>query len=168
MIQIEIANSIEQLTAIEKLAAKIWEEHYTPIIGPEQVQYMLSNFQTISAMQEQIARENYRYYSILTASQLIGYLSFKQNEQTLFLSKLYIDKACRGKGFAHNALEFISDWGVKHHCNVIELTVNKYNSSSIAAYKKLGFTVTDEAVFDIGAGYVMDDYIMQRPITLIA
>ena len=42
------------------------------------------------------------------------------------------------------------------------LTVNKYNSSSIEVYKKRGFEITDAAVTDIGSGFVMDDYIMEK------
>ena len=46
----------------------------------------------------------------------------------------------------------------------IYLTVNKYNSGSIEVYKKLGFTVADQVVTDIGGGYVMDDYIMEKAL----
>ena len=30
--------------------------------------------------------------------------------------------------------------------------------------KQAGFTVREEAVFDIGNGYVMDDYVMQKNV----
>ena len=42
------------------------------------------------------------------------------------------------------------------------LTVNKGNTDSIAVYLKSGFVVREEAVFDIGSGYVMDDYVMEK------
>lgn len=40
------------------------------------------------------------------------------------------------------------------------LTVNKQNERAVSAYTALGFKKIDEAVSDIGNGYVMDDYIM--------
>ena len=49
----------------------------------------------------------------------------------------------------------------------IQLTVNKYNTNTISAYKKWGFEIIDSVVTDIGEGFVMDDYIMEwlKPVT---
>lgn len=45
--------------------------------------------------------------------------------------------------------------------NKIWLTVNKRNFRSIDVYKHFGFETVREEYTDIGAGYVMDDYIME-------
>ena len=37
---------------ISALAGEIWREHYTPIIGAEQVEYMLAKFQTAERILE--------------------------------------------------------------------------------------------------------------------
>jgi len=47
----------------------------------------------------------------------------------------------------------------------IWLTVNRNNDSSIKTYENLGFTITTTKVADIGAGFVMDDYIMEKSIS---
>jgi ribosomal protein S18 acetylase RimI-like enzyme len=44
------------------------------------------------------------------------------------------------------------------------LAVNKSNRSAISAYLKHGFRVGDAVVKDIGGGFVMDDYIMVKPL----
>ena len=44
-------------------------------------------------------------------------------------------------------------------CKAIFLQVNKANQAK-NFYLQLGFQVREEAVFDIGNGFVMDDYIM--------
>lgn len=44
------------------------------------------------------------------------------------------------------------------------LTVNKHNTHSIEVYKHMGFQIIDAQAADIGAGFVMDDYIMQWTI----
>jgi RimJ/RimL family protein N-acetyltransferase len=46
----------------------------------------------------------------------------------------------------------------------IRLTVNKYNSNSIKAYDNMGFVSVDSIVQDIGNGYVMDDYVLEKDI----
>jgi ribosomal protein S18 acetylase RimI-like enzyme len=49
-------------------------------------------------------------------------------------------------------------------CSRLVLAVNKNNRDAIAAYLKHGFRVADAVVKDIGGGYVMDDYIMVKPV----
>ena len=46
----------------------------------------------------------------------------------------------------------------------IYLTVNKYNTRAYDIYIKNGYEVIDDVVTDIGNGYVMDDYVMQKNI----
>ena len=43
-----------------------------------------------------------------------------------------------------------------------EPSLNRNNRSAIAAYGKHGFEIRDTAVKDIGGGFVMDDYIMEK------
>lgn len=42
--------------------------------------------------------------------------------------------------------------------------MNKYNTASIKVYKNLGFIIADSIVADIGNGFVMDDYIMEKKL----
>ena len=44
----------------------------------------------------------------------------------------------------------------------VVLAVNKRNASAIAAYRKSGFEIREAVVKDIGGGFVMDDYIMEK------
>ena len=46
------------------------------------------------------------------------------------------------------------------------LYVNRKNETSISAYKSFGFAVTHSEVFDIGKGFVMDDFRMEKQIDL--
>lgn len=149
----------DDLQQIETLAHEIWEEHYTSIIGAKQVAYMLEKFQSLEAMQKQVA-EGYEYFRIQEADQLVGYLSFKEEADGFFLSKVYVHSSARGKGFGKAAIEFVKTEAQKRGLSQIRLTVNKYNHNSITAYLKMGFEKTRELVMDIGQGYVMDDYEM--------
>ena len=45
-------------------------------------------------------------------------------------------------------------------CRRLILAVNKHNANAIAAYRRWGFEVERALVTDIGAGFVMDDYLM--------
>ena len=149
----------QNLLQIETLAREIWKEHYTPIIGEAQVAYMLEKFQSVVAMQKQV-EEGYEYFTIKEGEELVGYLAFKEEQDGLFLSKVYVHSKMRGKGLGKAAIEFVKEQVTQRGLSQIRLTVNKYNHNSIAAYLKMGFIKTRELVMDIGEGYVMDDFEM--------
>jgi hypothetical protein len=48
------------------------------------------------------------------------------------------------------------------------MQVNKANARAIDAYRKAGFRIAQEAVFDIGHGFIMDDYLMEKHIEPLA
>lgn len=81
----------------------------------------------------------------------------------LYLSKFYLYKEKRGKGYAHQMLEFIIDEAKKSDCRCIELNVNKHNNARFA-YEKLGFTIKRSEKKDIGNGFYMDDYVYSLDI----
>lgn len=149
---------------ISELAHIIWREHYSAILSPQQIEYMLEKFQTPEAMQK-AAADGYGYYIIKRLGVPIGYIGLKLNEPQgkLFLSKLYILSDYRGNGYARDALMQLEDMCRKNRLCAIWLTVNKYNPS-YEAYKKMGFNTIKEAVTDIGGGFVMDDYIMEKEV----
>lgn len=158
MIEFKIVDNIKAIAQVAKLAKDIWNQHYLPMIGSEQVNYMLDKFQSEDAIEQQIDR-GYKYYIIFNEQQEAGYFSVKVNDKAekLFLSKLYVLKSFRGKGIGKQAIKFIT---TNFDNPVIQLTVNKNNSDSIAFYQNVGFEVVDDVVTDIGDGFVMDDYVM--------
>ncbi|MGB0430585.1 MAG: GNAT family N-acetyltransferase [Bacteroidia bacterium] len=161
--EVSILKTQTDLFAVEKLATEIWHEHYTPIIGQAQVKYMLGKFQSADAMQKQID-EGYEYYSISNEEKLIGYLSIQPRHGHLFLSKAYVHSDYRGSGYGQKAFDFVTQRAKEFNFNKIQLTVNKYNQRTIHVYEKYGFRKVKEAVFDIGQGYIMDDYVMELEI----
>ncbi len=163
MIKIIAANTIARYTLVEQLASTIWHEHYTSIIGLDQVEYMIRKFQTTTAIEAQV-KQGYYYYLAYYNDIPAGYLSIKKEDDALFLSKIYIQKEYRGKGLGKTAMEFITQQAYKLNCTKITLTVNINNSKSIKAYENMGFVNTGQIVHDIGSGFVMDDYTMQKTI----
>ena len=150
------------ISVVETLAYSIWRQHYTPIIGRKQVEYMLDKFQSRQAIFNQI-KEGYLYYLIKDETgDWIGYIGVIPKEKELFLSKLYVNYENRGKGYGRQAIEFIEKIAREKGLSKIALTVNKNNTNSIQAYKKFGFVIACPIVQDIGNGFVMDDYRMEK------
>ena len=63
-----------------------------------------------------------------------------------------------------NLLEVAINQNSKSSFNCFKLTVNRQNFKSINFYFKNGFTIESVADFDIGNGYVMNDFIMKKLI----
>jgi diamine N-acetyltransferase len=149
---------------IEALAFPIWREHYLPIIGSAQVEYMLQKFQTALAIEEQVRGGVHYYFLQTTLEENMGYLSVVYRPAELFLSKLYLLKSHRGRGWSRTALEFVKTLARNKNLGRITLTVHKRNPS-LKAYQALGFEIQEPVVTDIGNGFVMDDYRLGLNLT---
>lgn len=157
-------DSISLINDMCRLAGEIWREHFTPIIGAEQTEYMLKNFQSFSAVKNQIEKQGYKYFIMSSGNESIGYTGIKSENGSMFLSKLYVKKDMRGKGISRKAIDFIKNMCHQEKLDKIWLTVNKHNYDTINIYKKLGFEIEKSQVTDIGGGFVMDDYVMELPM----
>lgn len=157
----EYVRTPQQIAAIAELAEEIWLSHYQQIISVEQIRYMLEQFQSVSAMTEQIEGQGYEYYEMLLDGARIGYLGMKQEGDKLFLSKLYIHLHYRGQGYASLAMAWLVQLCQARGLHAIWLTVNRHNGGAIAVYEKKGFRKLRTQAADIGGGFVMDDYIME-------
>ncbi|WP_149275252.1 GNAT family N-acetyltransferase [Pareuzebyella sediminis] len=163
MPEIKLANNRTHYQIIADLAHKIWAEHYTPIIGGEQVSYMLEKYQTPLAIENQVS-QGFSYYLLQDHHTPVGYFAFQNKKDALFLSKLYVLKIKRGNGIAKFAISFLEKCARDLGMLKIELTVNKHNTLAIAAYLQMGFKNVAAIVQDIGNGYVMDDYVLEKII----
>ena len=154
----------KEIDEVVKIAREVWREHYPPIIGIEQVEYMLENFHSKHAITVELTQDNYAYYLIKNNSEIVGYIGIQLKQDYLFLSKIYIRSSERGHGVGKASIRFIRNLAQEYKLNRISLTVNKNNTSSIAAYYRFGFIKTGDICVDIGGGYKMDDIQMDLSI----
>lgn len=164
-LRLEPVESMEQINELSRLADIIWHEYYLPILGPEQVAYMLENIQSKANLEEDIETGKLDYFLIKSEGQSAGYLAIQLQNDKLFISKLYLLKEARGQGYAYQIMQKMVDLAKQEQKKVLELTVNKYNEGSISFYEKYGFVRTESIVSPIGGGFVMDDYVYQFPLT---
>ena len=158
---LETRNDFKQL---EPFAASIWEQHYTPIIGADQVAFMLNKYQSAQAMFDQFSA-GYKYAVVICGDQKAGYFAYDgKAEKEVFISKLYIHKDFRRRGLGRRILDFISKETRALGCAAMTLSVNKDNSDSIQFYLAYGFKTIKAQKVAIGEGFYMDDYVMSCPV----
>ena len=154
-------NDFKQL---EPFAASIWEQHYTPIIGADQVAFMLDKYQSTQTMFDQFSA-GYKYAVVICGDQKAGYFAYDgKAEKEVFISKLYIHKDFRRRGLGKYILDFIAKEARALGCTAITLSVNKDNSNSIQFYISCGFQTIKAQKVAIGEGFYMDDYVMSCPV----
>lgn len=157
-------SSPAQVADVARMAHEVWNEYYVALIGQAQVDYMVAKFQSAAAMQAQID-SGYEYFHIQQGGERIGYAAIRHDaaDARVFISKLYLLAAHRKSGAGRRALAIIEGMARGRGATRLWLTVNKGNPS-VRAYERLGFSIVEALVMDIGGGYVMDDYKMEKAI----
>jgi len=147
---------------VESLACFIWREYFPSLIGEAQVEYMLDKLQSKKAISQQL-KEGYSYYLVRgETGKYAGYFCIQPQADKLFISKIYLKSDVRGKGFGKKILLFIEKLAEQMGYSKVWLTVYKENTSSIKFYEKSGFKLAGSIVTDIGGGFIMDDYKMEK------
>jgi ribosomal protein S18 acetylase RimI-like enzyme len=156
-----------EIPALRALAEQIWRVSYAAMLAPGQIDYMLGWMYA----PETIAREMAEGVIWETASldgDVIGFHSSTLDGQArrLKLNKLYVLPEQQGLGLGQQLLDRVHALAAQREMQEVWLQVNKQNARAIRAYERAGYVVERSAVFDIGGGFVMDDFIMTRGIPL--
>lgn len=153
------------IESVAVLAQEIWRQHFPPIIGVPQVEYMLEKFQSAKAIAAQM-QEGTEYYIVMLDNNPVGYTALVPDmaDNKMMINKIYILETSRGLGIGSRLLRFIENQCVKRGLNKLWLTVNRFNFDPIAWYLGTGFEIVDEVKKDIGGGFYMDDYIMEKQV----
>jgi len=154
-------NQEEKIKEMSAMASEIVKEHYDPIIGAAQNDYMIKKFQSVASIKDQL-EHGYRYFFFKIDGKNVGFFAFypKPEQSVMYLSKFYIYKDKRGQGLSHHMIDFIAEETKKAGLKAIELNVNKNNTANLA-YAKLGFKIDRTEKNDIGNGFYMDDYVQR-------
>lgn len=158
-LNIKLSRATQQdLPRVSTLASRIWKEHYVPIIGESQVAYMLDKMYSRQALNEQVNNKKHVFFMVLGNDETIGFISVHhETNDSWFLNKFYILGEMAGNGAGTKAFEALK---TMISPKKISLTVNRQNYKSINFYFKNGFKIERVADFDIGEGYVMNDFVM--------
>lgn len=158
-----IQASKDQLLIVQDLAYKIWPEAYAEILSDAQLDYMLENFYSISSLENQF--ENGHVFLLAEEDgHYLGFASYEVNCKTIGrtkLHKIYVLPNTQGKGVGKLLLKEVEHRAKKAENSILFLNVNKYNKAQ-NFYNNQGFSIILEEVIQIGKGYVMDDYVMEK------
>ena len=209
-IQFKRVTTQQDQETLAQLAHDIWNEYWPPLIGQDQVDYMVDQFQSLETIKRDMAQNGYEYWFITTTDpdddinesediaefdgllgfgllsdetplgeqdvplgfdgsepRIIGYTGGHPEPETnrYFISKIYLLADERGHGVAKRVLTFYENHARELGLGATYLTVNKHNDMAVRSYEKNGFKTIESVETDIGEGYIMDDFIMERPVS---
>ena len=158
-VEIRKATKID-LEVIHQLASSIWRKHYPGIISNEQIDYMLEKMYSAESLLQQL-KDGHYFYLAIENQEPIGYYSHSETTPgKYFLHKLYIQTDIQRKGTGQLLLNHLISLLPDAH--EIRLTVNRKNLKAIKFYFKNGFIIEEVKNFDIGNGYLMEDFVMLK------
>ena len=153
-----------EIALVRELAHEIWWACYPGIITDAQIEYMLEWMYSADVLRRDLAR-GVRYEIIHRGEQPVGYLAYEEESPAVWkLHKLYLLPQCQGRGAGQAALQHVSSVVTVAGGRALQLTVNKQNARAITAYERAGFKKRGSVVNDIGGGFVMDDFVMEREL----
>jgi diamine N-acetyltransferase len=154
---------LTDISLIRELTYQVWPQTYANIISEEQIDYMLDLMYSEESLKEQI-NNGAQFIIMYENNTPVGFASYQETAPALFkLNKLYVLPSQQGKGTGKLLVEYIITAVKKRNGEALQLQVNRRNKAKLF-YEKLGFAVIKEFDFDIGNGYVMDDYVMEKKI----
>lgn len=157
--------ALEEAEAVAELARLIWHAHYPGIISLEQIDYMLRDRYKPALIRQTLARGD-QWLVARAGGALVGFAhGYALVEGDFKLDKLYVHPDWQRNGIGRGLTEAIAGYARRRGFRRLVLRVNRHNAQAIAAYRRYGFEILVPVVEDIGAGFVMDDYVMTKDLT---
>lgn len=155
----------EDLPIIRALAEQTWPTAYGDIIAQEQITYMLEKMYSKGELLEQMQQG----HIFLIASELnddVGFAGFSvinHDTHTFKLHKLYVLPKMQGKGVGKILMNEVVDQIKALGGKFLQLNVNRKNKAK-DFYEKAGFKIKETVDLDIGNGFYMNDYMMEKKL----
>lgn len=158
--------TVNDFPVIQKIAYKTWPDTFGTILSPQQINYMLEMMYSTAALTEQVTLKGHQFLLVKDESTDLGYASYELNykgQSKTKIHKIYLLPEAQGKGVGKLLMKTITEIAKNNQNHVLSLNVNRDNSA-FQFYKNLGFEQVGEENIDIGDGFLMEDYIMEKQI----
>lgn len=162
-----IPATIAHIPDIQKISSVAWPHTFKDILSEEQIAYMMHWMYSDESLREQMENKNHRYVLAKQDEEFVAYLSYEPNcENTgkTKIHKIYILPSHQRKGIGKLLFNFVLTKAREAGEKAVYLNVNKNNRNAIDFYRRMGFYRAKEEVIDIGNGFVMDDYVYEKPL----
>jgi GNAT superfamily N-acetyltransferase len=155
---------INDIALIRELTFRVWPQTYASILSQEQINYMLEMMYSEYSLKKQMTEDDCEFIIVYENGNPVGFASYSEEETHKWkLNKIYVLQNQQGKGTGKYVINYIIEEIKKQNACSLYLQVNRYNNAK-TFYEKLGFTEVNCINLDIGNGYFMNDYVMEKKL----
>jgi RsiW-degrading membrane proteinase PrsW (M82 family)/GNAT superfamily N-acetyltransferase len=155
--------SEKDIPLIRLLAQQIWPKTYATILSRKQIDYMMKMMYSENAIRDQM-RNDHHFIIVYNTGIPVGFAAYGEVGPAIYkLHKIYVLPSQQGKGTGKFVIEQIISEIKPKGAAVLRLNVNRFNKAK-SFYEKLGFVVERTEDIDIGGGYFMNDYVMEKKL----
>lgn len=157
---------LHDIKIIQEITNITWPITYGKILSKEQLDYMLDLIYSDEALTNQYNKKEQLFYLIADAESTLGFIGIEHHykgEDITRIHKIYLLPETQGKGIGKKVLDEIAKMALENNSTALSLNVNRYNTA-LTFYKKIGFEVIEEVDIEIGNGYLMEDYVMEKKL----
>ena len=151
---------------IQNIAHQTWPVAYGEILSKAQLDYMLDAFYNEETLKDSVDNKGHHFVLAKEGEETLGFASYEHHyEQKLQtkIHKIYILPQTQGKGIGKKLIDYVEKVAKENASAELSLNVNRFNKA-LHFYQKMGFQITEEVNIEIGKGYLMEDYVMEKPI----
>ncbi len=157
--------SKNELLRINKLAHVIWPQTFKPILTDMQIAYMLDWMYKVEKLEKQYDN-GHLFFLVKYLETDIGFVGLQPNfpeKNKLRIHKIYLDPDYHGKKIGKWMMDQIEILAVQLSQQFLQLNVNRHNKA-VQFYQQNGFTILHSEDLDIGHGFYMNDFVMEKKL----
>ena len=156
------------LPIIQEIAYQTWPATFAAILSPTQISYMLDMMYSLEALREQVRDKNHVFLLAKDedSEEYVGFTSYEldyTSQPITKIHKIYLLPASQGKGVGRLLIDTVAEVAIRTDNDRLGLNVNRYNKA-IQFYERLGFVVVGQEDIDIGDGFRMEDFVMEKSL----
>jgi ribosomal protein S18 acetylase RimI-like enzyme len=145
------------------VACLTWPHAYAQVLSPRQMEYMLNLMYAEAVLEKQMQTDQH-FFVACRQQEVVGFAATGPVAADTFkLHKLYVLPFLQQSGAGTLLLKQVEKTAMENGAMRLQLAVNRNNNAKIF-YEKMGFGVISEGDFEIGAGFFMNDYIMEKQL----
>ena len=156
----------EEIGIIQSLSDVIWPHTFKELLSPDQIKYMMNMMYSTESLENQLDR-GCHYLLVKDGDEYLGYLSYEVNysgKPWTKVHKIYLLPSTQGTGVGRFLIEKAVEIAKAAGNTELSLNVNRDNKKAINFYEKMGFEIIIVEDNDIGCGYLMTDYVMNKKL----
>ena len=153
-----------EIPQVRGLALEIWPKAFEQILSAEQISHMLEMMYSEKVLRNDLEK-GVEFYILSHDTEDCGYAAIEKIDGHAYkLHKIYLSQKLQGKGLGKYLIREMESIVKSRGAKYLRLNVNRQNNA-VAFYKSQGYGIVKTEDIDIGQGYFMNDYVMEKMIS---